>query len=150
VPSLYIILTSVPATLQPCEEMFRDQFKMKVIFRPSIHDNLEHWQVFNDDAQILRFLHSMKEFSGSQINFLAKSMNLRVEDLPNDSLPKGVVPLERMFDRHDMYKGKPVVDQSDEAFEFNLGSENNTRMIKIGKGTTPIERESIANLIREY
>jgi hypothetical protein len=38
-----------------------------------------------------------------------------------------------MFDRHDMYKGKPVVDQSDEAFEFNLGSEIEPRMVKIGK-----------------
>jgi hypothetical protein len=55
-----------------------------------------------------------------------------------------------MFDIHDMYKGKPVVDQSDEVFEFNLGSENNPRMIKIGKGTTHAERESIINLIQEY
>jgi hypothetical protein len=77
-------------------------------------------------------------------------MNLRVEDLLNDTLPKGVVPLERMFDRHDMYKEKLVVDQSDEAFEFDIGSENNPRVIKIGKGTTLSERESIINLIQEY
>jgi hypothetical protein len=129
--------------------MLRGQCKMEVIFRPSIPDNLEHWQV-NDDAEILRFLHSMQEFSDGQINFLAESMNLEVEDLPNNYLPKGVMPLERMFDRHDMYKGKPIVDQSDEAIEFNIGSENSPRMIKIGKGTTPAEIKSIMNLIREY
>jgi hypothetical protein len=100
---------------------------MEVVFRPSVPDNLEHWQVFNDDAQILHFLQSSKEFSDSQVNFLVESMNLKVEDLPNDTLPKGVVPLERMFDRHDMYKGKPVIDQSDEAFEFNLGSKNESK-----------------------
>jgi hypothetical protein len=55
-----------------------------------------------------------------------------------------------MFDRHDMYKGKPIVDQFDEVIEFNIGSKNNPRMIKIGKGTTPAERKSIINLIREY
>ena len=51
---------SIPTTtLQPCEDMLRGQWKIKVIFRPSIPDNLEHWQVFNDDAQMLRFSHNM-------------------------------------------------------------------------------------------
>jgi hypothetical protein len=75
-------------TLQPCEEMLHDQCKMEVIFRPSIPDNLEHWQVFNDDAQILCFLHSMQEFSDSQINFLVESMNLKVEYFPNELFPR--------------------------------------------------------------
>jgi hypothetical protein len=89
------------AILQPCEETLCDQCKMEVIFRQSLPNK---WQIFNDDAQILRVQHNMHEFSNSQINFLAESMNLRVEYLPNDTHPKGVVPLERMFDRHDMYK----------------------------------------------
>jgi hypothetical protein len=54
---------SLSTTLQPCEEMLHDICKMEVVFRPSIPDNLEHWQVFNDDAQILHFLQSSKEFS---------------------------------------------------------------------------------------
>jgi hypothetical protein len=48
-----------------------------------------------------------------------------------------------MFDKHDMYKGKPIIDQSEKAFEFNLDSKNDPRMIKIGKETTPAEREII-------
>jgi hypothetical protein len=48
-------------------------------------------------------------------------MNLRIKEFPNETLPKGVVPLERMFGRHDMYEGKPIIDQYDEAFEFNIG-----------------------------
>jgi hypothetical protein len=60
------------STLQPCEEVLQDLCKMEVVFRPSILDNLEHWQVFDDDAKILRFLQSSKEFSDSQINFLAE------------------------------------------------------------------------------
>jgi hypothetical protein len=75
-----------------------------------------------------------KEFSDSQVNFLANSMNLEVIDFPNNTLPKGCVPLEQMFDRHDMYKGKLVVDQSDKVLEFNIGSKIEPRMVKIGKG----------------
>jgi hypothetical protein len=53
------------------------------------------------------------------------------------------VPLESMFYRHDMYTGKLVIDQSNDAFEFNLDSKNDPRMVKMGKGTTHVERESI-------
>jgi hypothetical protein len=109
---------------------------------------LELWQVFDDDAHILRFLQSSKEFSNSQINFLENSMNLEVIDFPNDTFPKGCVPLERMFDRDDMYK--PVVDQFDKTFEFNLCSENEPRMVKIEKETTKAERNDILDLIREF
>jgi hypothetical protein len=93
----------------------------------------------------------MKLFLDSQINFLVESMTLEVEHFPNNSLPKGVVPLETMFDGfHGMYKEKPIVDQSDEAIEFNIGSKSSRRIIKIGKGTTLVERKIIMSLIREY
>jgi hypothetical protein len=52
-----------------------------------------------------------------------------------------------MFDRHDIDKGKNVVDQYNEAFKFNIGSQNNPRMVKISKGTTLTERESVISLI---
>jgi hypothetical protein len=62
-------LAVATSTLQPCRELVNGECKMEVIFRPSIPDNLEHWQVFNDDAQILHFLHSLKEFSENQVNW---------------------------------------------------------------------------------
>jgi ribonuclease HI len=135
------------STLQPSGEVLQDLCKMEVVFRPSIPDNLEHWQVFDDASQILRFLQSSKDFTVSQIIILADSMNLEVIKFPNDTLPKGCVPLERMFYKHDMYKGKLVVDQFDKAFEFNLGSKNEPRMVNIGKGTTKAERDGILDII---
>jgi hypothetical protein len=77
-------------------------------------------------------------------------MNLEVIDLPNDTLPKGCVPLERMFENMTCTKGKLVVDQSDKYFEFNLGLENEPRMVKIGKGTTKAKRDGILDLIQEF
>jgi len=74
-------------------------------------------------------------------------MNLEVIDLPNNTLPRGCVPLERIFKRHDMYKGRYVVDQSDKCFEFNLGSKIEPIMINIEKGSTKAKRDGILHLI---
>jgi hypothetical protein len=138
------------STLQPCEGQLRDLCKMEVLFRPSIPDNLEHWQVFEDDDQIVRFMENSKEFTDSQINFLADSMNLEVINLQNNTLPNGCVPLESLFDRHDVFKGRKPNKQADEALEFNIGTGIDPRIVKIGKGTTKKERLEILALIREF
>jgi ribonuclease HI len=138
------------STLQPCEGPLHDQCKMEVLFRPSIPDNLEHWQVFEDDDQIIRFMENSKEFTGTQIDFLAESMDLEVINLQNNTLPKGCIPLEDLFDRHDVFKGRRNNKQVEDALEFNIGTEIDPRTIKIGKGTTERERKAILNLIREF
>jgi ribonuclease HI len=134
------------STLQPYEGPLRDLCKMEVLFRPSIPDNLEHWQVFEDGDQIIRFMENNKEFTDSQINFLADSMNLEVINLQNNTLPKGCVPLESLFDRHDVFKGRKPNKQANEALEFNIGTWIDPRMVKIGKGTTEKERLKILAL----
>jgi hypothetical protein len=63
------------------------------------------------------------EFTNSQVNVLADSMDLDVVNLQNNTFPKGCVPLEHLFDRHDVYKGKIPKKQIDEALEFNIGTE---------------------------
>jgi ribonuclease HI len=138
------------STLQPCEGPLHDLCKMEVLFRPSVPDNLEHWQVFEDDDQIIRFMENSKEFTDSQVAFLADSMDLEVINLQNNTLPKGCIPLENLFDRHDVFKGKRTNKQAEEALEFNIGTEMDPRMVKIGKGTTEKERKEILELIREF
>jgi hypothetical protein len=123
---------------------------MEVLFRSSIPDNLEHWQVFEDDDQIIRFMENNKEFTDSQINFLDDSMDLDVVNLQNNTLPKGCVPLENLFDRNNVFKIKNPNKQIDEALEFIIGMEMDPRMVKIGKGTTEKERMEILDLIREF
>jgi hypothetical protein len=138
------------STLQPCEGPLQNLWKMEVLFRPSIPNNLEHWQVFEDDNQILRFMENSREFTDSQVNFLAESMDLEVVNLQNNTLPKGCIPLEQLFDRHDIYKGKSPKQQTNKVLEFNIGTEIDPRMVKIGEGTTEEERNEILDLIREF
>lgn len=47
------------STFQPCEELTKGQGKMVIIFSPSVPDNLEHWQFFDNDAQIIRFMNNL-------------------------------------------------------------------------------------------
>jgi hypothetical protein len=138
------------STLQPCDGPLRDLCKMEFLFRPSIPNNLEHWQVFTYDDQIIRFMENSKYFIESQINFMADSMDLEVVNLQNNTLPKGCIPLENLFDRHDIFKKKKPSKQVDESLEFNIGTEIDPRMVKIGKGTTKKERLEILALIREF
>jgi hypothetical protein len=58
--------------------------------------------------------------------------------------------LENLFDRHDVFKGKRPKKQVDEALEFNIGTEIDPIMIKIGKDTTDKERIEILALVREF
>jgi ribonuclease HI len=138
------------STLQPCEGPLHDLCRMEVLFRPSIPDNLEHWQVFEDDDQIIRFMENSKEFTNTQVAFLADSMDLEIINLQNNTLPKGCIPLENLFHRHDVFKGKITNKQAEEALDFNIGTEMDPRMVKIGKGTTEKERKETLELIREF
>ena len=41
---------------------------LEINFISSVPDNVEHWQVFKDDEQILRFIHNVDEFSNFRVN----------------------------------------------------------------------------------
>ena len=82
----------------------------EINFRPSIPDNLDHWQVFNDDSHIIKFINNMQEFSDCQINYQdEKSIHVETENQPMNRVPKNVVEWENTFDRKDMYKKKKTI-----------------------------------------
>jgi hypothetical protein len=82
---------------------------------PSIPDNAKHWKVFEDDLEIKRFLETVDEFSSLHNDqdhdtekiphadiFLNKIVDHHIVQLPINHIPKGLVPLERLFDRNDV------------------------------------------------
>jgi hypothetical protein len=96
------------------------RYDTEVKYRPSIPDNVKHWKVFEDDLEIKRFLETVDEFSELHIDqdpdsdmdphadvFLNKIANHHIVQLPSNHIPKGLVPLERIFDSNDVaVKGK--------------------------------------------
>jgi hypothetical protein len=81
---------------------------------------------------------------------LAEKGNIEIVILVDGPLPKGIIPLEKMFDQNDMYKGKSSSKIDDEIIEFNIGTEKSPQMIKFGKGTMSDEREKLISIIREF
>jgi hypothetical protein len=81
---------------------------------------------------------------------LVEEADIEIIDLLDGPLPKGIIPLERLFDQNDMYTGKMSSQVDDEVIEFNIGTKESLKMVKFGKGTTSNEREKLISLIREF
>jgi hypothetical protein len=80
------LLANVASHLIPAEGFQRDSFTIELIFRPSILDNITNWHVFNDDQQIIDFLHSEGIFQDVFVDELTSEENLHnvSHTQPND------------------------------------------------------------------
>ncbi|XP_059076654.1 uncharacterized protein LOC131875933 [Cryptomeria japonica] len=109
--------------LVPHPEFVEDIYRVELIYRPSVRDNSDSWQVFENDKQINNFMQSVdmffamyfegsdaecKEFSLEQ----AKELPDGIMQLKENKIPKGLVSLERLFDRNDAYKNNKGDDKS--------------------------------------
>ena len=45
-----------------------EQYEIEVRHKPAIPDNVDHWQVFDDDKQINRFMEMSREFENVKID----------------------------------------------------------------------------------
>jgi hypothetical protein len=129
-------LVVAASNLQPSEDLMKGKGKLEIIFRPSVPNNIDHWKVFKDDEQVLRFIHNVKEFLGFNVSYKEEGKEY-VEDNPiKNPVPRGIAALENIFYRHDMYKKKKEVIKPGSYIEINIGTEEVPRFIKIGKGTS--------------
>jgi hypothetical protein len=99
------LLANVASKLLPAEGLYPNTFSIELFFRPSVPDNITNWRVFDDDQQIINFLHMENTFRGAVIdegthnedlhNFTVISDPSSLEptlDLVN-SIPKSVLRL---------------------------------------------------------
>jgi ribonuclease HI len=105
------------------------RYDTEVKYRPSIPDDVKNWNLFEDDLEIKRFLEIVEEFTALHIDqdpaseadpyadeFLKNIVDHHIVQLPSNHIPKGLVPLERLFDRNDVaVKGKISNDDVDVA-----------------------------------
>ena len=86
-------------------------YEIQVKYRPSFLDNVKFWKVFDDDEELVRFLEVIDEFSALHIDHenenVEKVKNTKLKNkigchdiiqLPNNQIPRGLVPLEKRFD----------------------------------------------------
>ena len=110
----------------------------------SIPDNIKHWQVFEDDQQLQKFLECIDQFSKSLIDVGEESSendgktsyeNLiagqEIIDLKTNHIPKGLVPLERLFDNNDVYLRLSGKIEAENTIDCNIGTSTDPKNIKI-------------------
>ena len=74
--------------------------KMEINFRPSILDTVDHWQVFKDDEQLLRFIHNLQEFEGCKISYQQEGKEYQeCEDNERNHILSSLIDFENIFDR---------------------------------------------------
>ena len=58
------MLANVASNLFPSDDFSHDKISVELIYRSSIPDNITNWRVFEDDEQIINFLHAEDKFKG--------------------------------------------------------------------------------------
>jgi ribonuclease HI len=109
--------------------------EVEIRYMPSILDNVKHWEVFEDDLEIKKFLQSVDDFSALHIDqdpdpeadppsevFLNKNFNHQIIQLPSIHIPRGLVPLERFFDKNDVAVKGGVSNKDVDTSECNIGT----------------------------
>jgi hypothetical protein len=77
---------------------------------------------------------SEEEFDGGEL--LSKIANHDIIQLPGNHIPRGIVPLERLFDGNDMaIKGRVSGDDVDTA-ECNIGTPEEPKFVKMSMSLT--------------
>jgi ribonuclease HI len=139
------------------------RYDIEVKYRPSIPDNVKHWKVFEDDLEIKRFLETVDEFSALHIDqdhdsendlhvdvFLKKIDNHHIVQFPSNHIPKGLVPLERIFDSNDVaVKARRPIDDADIS-ECNIGTEKNPKFVKLSSSLSREKRAEYTEMLKQF
>jgi hypothetical protein len=137
------------------------KYDVEIRYSPSVLDNIKHWKVFEDDLEIKKFLESVDEFSMLNIGqdhdlegdyhpevFLNKIVNHHIVQLPSNHIPKGLVPLEILFDGSDVVVKGKVSNGDVDVTECNIGTEEEPKFIKLSGSLTKDQRTEYAKLLR--
>jgi hypothetical protein len=146
---------------------FKLKYHIQMRHRPSILNNIQHLQVFEDDEQLRKFLESIDEFSETHTDqenqndpiwimqegedpqeFHDKITNHRMLVLKNNQIPKGLIPLERLFDQDDIPSKSTLQPKLEEVEHCDIGNKENPRLVKLSKFLPPETKSRYAELLK--
>ena len=73
-----------------------------------------------------------------------------IVELKTNHIPRGLVPLERLFDNNDVYKGTSMKNQEEEVTEWNIGTTDNPNIIKLSKALVAEQKDRYVSLIKNF
>jgi hypothetical protein len=70
--------------------------------------------------------------------------------LKNNQIPKGLIPLERLFDQNNVPAKSTLQPQPKEVEDCDIGTEAESRIVKISKFLPPEIKSKYKDLLRQY
>jgi hypothetical protein len=143
------LLANVASKILPAEGLSPNTFSVELLFRPSIPDNITNWRVFDNDQQIINFLHMEETFQGVVIDERMHDENLHdftvIPDLKSlealsdmvNSIPNSIVRLEKFYDFEDKFKKTVNCKTNSSSLSYkkvNLGTSENPQCINLVLG----------------
>jgi hypothetical protein len=139
------------------------KYDVEVRYRPSVPDNVKHWKVFEDDLKLKKFLEFVDEFYALHIDqdhdsknnpqadvLLRKIAHHHIVHFPRNHIPKGLVPLERLFDTNDVEEKFRGSTDDTEVVEYNIGTEKDPKFVKLLRNLSREQRDEYAKLLKEF
>jgi hypothetical protein len=84
------------------------------------------------------------------MEFVNKIVEYQIIQLPSNHIPRGLIPLERLFDGNDVaVKGKVSGDDDDTA-ECNIGTPKEPKFVKLSRSLTEGQRIEYIKLLKEF
>ena len=81
---------------------------------------------------------------------LNKVVDHQIIQLPSNHIPRGLIPLEILFDGNDVaIKGRISGDDADTT-ECNIGTPEEPRFVKLSRSLTEEQRNGYTDLLREF
>jgi hypothetical protein len=161
-------LAKAAATFMP-PIVLKLKYHIEMRHRPSILNNVHHWQVFKDDEKIKKILEMVDEFSETHIDqenqndptwimqecehpeeFQDKIANHRMLVMKNNQIPKVLIPIEILFDQ-DVIPLKSTLQPHPEEVEYcNIGTKETPKLVKISKCLPPEMKSKYVELLKKY
>jgi hypothetical protein len=148
------LLANVASKLFLVEGLSPDVFSIELLFRTFVPDNITNWRVFDDDQQIIKFLHMEENFQGAVIDEHMHDDNLRDFTVIKDPrTPESVVRLEKFYDLQDKFKKLVNYKTNSSSLSYekvNLETKDNLQCINLGVGCSEQEKDAFIKLFKEF
>ena len=70
--------------------------------------------------------------------------------LKSNVIPRGLVPLERLFNQNDIAKEPKLIPDGDEVEDVNIGTMTRPKIIRLSKNLPPKAQQRYIDLMKEY
>jgi ribonuclease HI len=138
-------------------------YEIQIRHRPSLPDNVKFWKVFEDDVELTRFLAVVDEFAELQIDqdnehddeveqpkLKNKIAAHEIVQLSTNRIPKGLVPLERLFDNNDVAVKLQTAEKESEVFKYNVANEQDPRHVNLASHLSDKQKDDYGKLLKEF